>query len=135
MSNPILIIGWYGVGKTTYIDSHPEVDIVDLQGVANLEQLEANLDHKYVVADPDWLLVFCKLGRHFNIVVPELSRKAEFLNNYGKRQNGGSNHKYFINRRSKDWEERIGLMHYITNTTITVLEDGQFFGDVIDQLQ
>ena len=133
---PILIIGYYGIGKSTVQELRPELDIFDLHNVEEMGYLVKNIEHKYVVADPKWVEVFSEYAKEHNrwfyVVVPSLDRKTEFLENYQTRKHGMTS-KNFVKRRSEAWEKEITALRDIPNASVIELRSG-FLADIIERL-
>lgn len=136
MPEPKLIIGYFGIGKSTLQELRPELDIFDLHHVPTLAYLTDNLDHDYIVADPDWLKVFGRYvrenNRRFYLILPSLDRKDEFLYNIANRTEGMHN-EWFINRRDREWEKEITALATTKNADVRILRSG-YLADIIDQL-
>ena len=139
----ILILGFYGVGKTTYINDHPNaVDITDFKldpvncDPDALKKYWEDEEHDIVLADPQWTKVFLESGYPFYVVIPRMWRKDEFLNNFLKRWTSGSwkaNIVKFYRHLDTYWE---GWLEFYKNkipcVQVIELDTGQWVGDAID---
>jgi len=90
----ILILGFYGVGKTTVLKDYPNaVDLTDVLDHENNEHPSLERFYQYwdderydiVMADPWWTKVILESGIPFYIVIPNRHRKDEFFENYRNR--------------------------------------------------
>ena len=90
----ILILGFYGVGKTTALKDYPNaVDLTDVLDHENDEHPSLERFYQYwnddkyeiVMADPWWTDVIIKTGIPFYTVIPDVDRKDEFFENYKSR--------------------------------------------------
>lgn len=136
MTNPILICGFYGIGKS-YLQKHrPDLDIYDHHSFPREDYLLEHLDHRYVVADPDWIKVFTsyaqQTGCRFYVVLPSLDRRQEFLDNYLNRTEGMHN-ELFVRRRDRFWTKQITALKQTPGAEVITLKTG-FLADIIDDL-
>lgn len=90
----ILILGFYGVGKTTALKDYPNaVDLTDVLDRSYDEHPSLERFYQYwnddkyeiVMADPWWTDVIIKTGIPFYTVIPDVDRKDEFFENYRNR--------------------------------------------------
>ena len=131
----MLILGYYGVGKTT-IKNEKWIDLTD-EGRPSLSLLKYAVEHyEIVMADPSWENVFLKSGIPFHIVVPSPERKEEFLQNFRERHKkglgGGDN--AFCAMVSNNWERDIKHFLSLPALSHTILKDGEFLKDCIETL-
>ena len=135
----ILILGFYGVGKTT-CKNERMVDLTDL-GSPSLDILQKywnNHEYDVIMADPQWERVFIDSGIPFYVVVPTPDRKDEFLANDRERyKNGtGGGDDKFCNIIATNWYWWLeySLTRIPCITTIQ-LEKGEWMADAINYLQ
>ena len=131
----MLIIGFCGVGKTTYVLKNKNaIDLTYIKpGLSVLRKAVEN--YEVVLGDPAWLEVFMESGLPFYVVVPALSRKDEYLTNYRERYKegtGGGDDK-FCQVVSDNWEEWIETLKKVPQT-IVELEPGEFLTNCISHL-
>lgn len=90
----VLILGFYGVGKTTALKDYPNaVDLTDIldrsydehPSLERFYQYWNNDRYEIVMTDPWWTKVILESGIPFYIVIPNKYRKDEFFENYRKR--------------------------------------------------
>lgn len=132
----MLILGFFGVGKTTLAKQNEKVaDLTDL-GSPSLSLLQDTVaKYDIVLADPTWEQVFLESGEDFFVVVPSLDRKKEFLTNLKERYKkglGGGNHG-FRKLIGKYWEWWINHMLSIPSHGQIVLEQGEFLSHSVLQ--
>jgi hypothetical protein len=129
----MIVVGWFGVGKTTFIETHPEADAVDLNSFTGRTSdiVEKCSGHRYLLADPNLVPA---LKPPYVVVVPAISRKQEFLEIYRHRKGRCGHGPEFARLRDLDWEKRITELMNIPGTRTIILEEGQFLSDVIDKL-
>lgn len=131
----MLIIGFCGVGKTTYASTHKNaVDLTCVEPGQTVLQ-DAISRFEIVLADPSWLMTFVESGLPFYVVVPSMDLKDEYLANYRerhKRGTGGGDDRFceFI---SGGWEEWIETLKKV-NQTVVELGPGEFLEDAISYL-
>lgn len=131
----MLIIGFCGVGKTTYVLRNKNaIDLTYIKpGLSALQRVVEN--YEIVLGDPSWLGVFIESGLPFYVVVPTMDRKEEYLTNYRERNKegtGGGDDK-FCQVVSDNWEEWIETLKKVPQT-IVELGPGEFLEDAISYL-
>ena len=131
----MIIIGYYGVGKTTFIEKHPEIDAFDLNSIGgkpSLWLLNRNLDHTYVLADPLWLETVQKSGLPYRLVIPSKDRKYEFLYHFMRRTGNCAHGPLWCNEIEKKWDSDLDGLMKVTGCTVTILSsEGQFLDDIL----
>lgn len=130
----MLILGFFGVGKTTLARQNEKVaDLTDL-GSPSLSLLQDTVaKYDIVLADPTWEQVFLESGEDFIVVVPSLDRKEEFLTNF-KERNGkglGGGNDGFRELIGKHWEWWINHLLSIPSQGQIVLERGEFLSHLL----
>ena len=87
----ILILGFYGVGKTTVLKDYPNaVDLTDVldrsydehPSLERFYQYWNNDKYEIIMVDPWWTDVIIQTGIPFYTVIPDVDRKDEFFENY-----------------------------------------------------
>lgn len=130
----MLILGFFGIGKTT-AKNEIVADLTDL-GSPSLSLLEDTV-RKYdiVLADPMWEKVFLESGMPFTVVVPSLDRKEEFLGNFRERVKkglGGGN-ELFCKVIGDNWDGWI--THFLSlPVRVVELQEGEWISDYISLL-
>lgn len=130
-----LILGYYGVGKTT-IKNERWADLTD-EGRPSLSLLMyAVKKYDVVMADPTWEDVFVKSGLPFHVVVPSVDRKEEFLRNYRDRHEKGlgGGDPAFCSWVSERWFKDIKRMLSLKAVSQTVLHKGMWLSDCIQDI-
>ena len=129
----MLVIGFFGVGKTTLaVNDAKMADLTDL-GSPSLSLLQDTVaKYDVVFADPTWEHIVLQSGLPFIVVVPSLDRKEEFLLNYSNRyKNGtGGGGKGFRKLIGDNWDFLIGHLQSLKSQATIVLEKGEFLSDV-----
>lgn len=134
----VLILGFYGVGKTTVLKDHPNaIDLTDVPKTGKYN--EPTLDDFYqywnddryeiVMGDPQWTRVFIESGIPFYIVIPKKGRWAEFQINFKRRHmyNQGGGDYTFMHTVMDCWAGWIwAYKHWIPNERIIELKPGQW---------
>ena len=136
----ILILGFYGVGKTYLKDRKGMIDLTDL-GTPSLSTLLTyynNPDYDVIMADPQWEKVFVQSKLPFYVVIPTPDRKEEFLTNYRNRFsiNPGGGSEWFCKRVGDNWYEWLEYSRTkIPCTAVLELEKGEWIENVINYLK
>ena len=128
----MLIIGFCGVGKTTYVLSHKNaIDLTYIKpGLSVLQRAVEKYD--IVLGDPSWLEVFMAAKLPFTVVVPSKDRKEEYLANYRERYKvgtGGGDDE-FCSVVSENWDDWIDTLK-MAPQTIVELGPGEWLEDFI----
>ena len=131
----MLIIGFCGVGKTTYVLNHKNaIDLTYIEpGHSALQRAIEN--YEIVLADPAWLEVFLESKLSFIVVVPSKDRKEEYLANYRERYKvgtGGGDDE-FCSVVSENWDEWIDTLKMVPQT-IVELGPGEWLETAISEL-
>lgn len=141
-----LILGFWGVGKSEYVKSHPGViDLTDNK-IGEFPSAEAVLkywnDDNYdiVMADPWFEKALLKAGIPFYVVLPTEDRKEEFRTNFIRRyQETDGNYggdEIFLDTVIGNWERLIKhFRNEVPNLDVIELQSGQWIGDAIDIIQ
>ena len=131
----MLIIGFCGVGKTTYVANH--ANAIDLTYIKpGLSALRKAVEkYEVVLGDPSWLEVFLESKLPFYVVVPTQERKDEYLANYRERYaNGtGGGDDWFVDVISSHWDDWIGTLK-MAPMPIVELEPGDWLEDAVSYL-
>ena len=131
----MLIIGFCGTGKTTYVlKDKKAIDLTYIKpGLSALCKAVEN--YEIVLGDPSWLEVFMESGLPFYVVVPSLDRKDEYLANYRERyeQGTGGGDDKFCQVVSDNWEEWIETLKKVPQT-IVELGPGEWLEDLVSHL-
>lgn len=131
----MLIIGFCGVGKTTFVASHSNA--IDLTYIKpGLSALRKAVDkYEIVLGDPGWLGVFLESKLPFSVVVPTKGRKDEYLANYRERYaNGaGGGDDKFVDVISSRWDDWIGTLK-MAPAPVIELEPGEWLEDAVSYL-
>lgn len=133
----MLILGWFGVGKSTLMRNNKSVaDLTDM-GQPSLSLLKDTIEkYDIVLADPQWTNVFLESGIPFHIVVPTLDRKEEFLKNYHDRWKkglGGGSGK-FCGFMDRVWDTWISYLLSLPALSHIELEEGEWLSDAVSHL-
>lgn len=133
----MLIIGFFGVGKTTLSRQNGRMaDLTDL-GPPSLSLLQDSVSkYDIVLADPTWEDVFIRSGIPFYVVVPSMGRKDEFLQNFKERHSkglGGGN-EGFRKLIGDWWEWWIKHLLSLPSQGQVILDSGEWLSDALSQL-
>lgn len=133
----LLIIGYFGVGKSTLMRNDNSVaDLTDM-GQPSLSLLKDTIEkYDIVLADPQWEMVILESGMPFYVVVPTLDRKEEFLKNYHDRwEKGlGGGAPPFCKLMDKVWDVWIPHLASLPSMGVIELEKGEFLADALSHL-
>ena len=133
----MLIIGFFGVGKTTA--SKMDCRITDLteEGSVSLFDLKNALkNNEIVVVDPVWKKIVLASNEPFYVVIPKIDRKQEYLSNYKTRydQQMGAGDKDFIFCMNIGWNIWIHHLQSLPSLATIELEEGEWLIDAIKEL-
>lgn len=131
----MLILGFFGVGKTT-IKNEKMADLTD-EGQPSLSLLQSAVStYDVVMADPMWEDVFLKSGIPFYVVVPSINRKEEFLANFRRRckEGKGGGSELFCKMVGDNWEKWITHLLSLPALAHIELEAGDWLSDAISHL-
>ena len=128
----MLIIGFCGVGKTTFVANH--ANAIDLTYIKpGLSALQMAVDkYEIVLGDPGWLGVFLESKLPFYVVVPTNDRRDEYLANYRERYTngtGGGDDK-FCDTIDSHWDDWIGTLK-MAPMPIVELGPGEWLEDAV----
>ena len=135
----LLLLGFYGVGKTYLKDRKGMIDLTDF-GTPSLSTLLTyynNPDYDIIMADSQWEKVFVNSRLPFYVVIPTPDRKDEFLINYRERyKNGtGGGDDRFCNIIDRNWDEWLDYSRTkIPCEEIIQLEKGEWMADAINYI-
>ena len=140
-----LILGFYGIGKTTYVKQNPRaVDITDYKldsfncDPEALKRFWEDEEYDIILADPQWTKIILQSGYPFYVVIPRMDRKQEFLTNFVERWSTGSwkaDIVDFYRQLSTYWEGWLDFYRYkLPAVRVIELWPGQWLGDVIDNI-
>lgn len=131
----MLIIGFCGVGKTTYVANH--ANAIDLTCIKPGQSALHKAVEKYeiVLADPSWLMVFVESKLPFYVVVPSIDLKDEYLANYRERYNNGTGggDDRFCHFIGNNWDEWLRGLSFAP-CPIIELEKGEWLEDAVSYL-
>ena len=140
----LLILGFYGIGKTTYAKKHDHViDITDFKtddmpDINNLIKYYEDPQYDIIIADPQWTSVFIKSGYPFYIIIPKETRKEEFLQNFRSRAADGSwkgDVDTFLDVVDKCWYGWLDMLKYrIPCQGSFVLREGEWFKEGLNKI-
>ena len=131
----MLIIGFCGVGKTTYVMSHKNaIDLTYIKpGLSALKKAVEKYD--IILGDPAWLGVFLESKLPFTVVVPSPELKDEYLTNFRERYahgTGGGDDK-FCDVISENWDEWLESLN-AAPCPIVELGPGEWLETAISEL-
>lgn len=137
----VLILGFYGVGKTTMLRDYPNaVDLTDVSRPSMETLMTYWNDERYeiVMGDPQWTKVFLESGIPFYIVIPDAGRKKEFLENFRKRYVlglGGGDDK-FCDILNRNWDGWLWTYNtWIPSIRVFTLTEKMWLPDVINKIK
>ena len=132
----MLILGFFGVGKTTL--SSKRDDVVDLDGMDQSIHTVRKMSEKYpiVLADPFWANPVRFARVPFYVVVPTIDRKEEYLSNFARRyiEGTGGGDEEFIEMINSEWDKWISYMKRLPSIKCVELPKGKWLEDVISSL-
>ena len=132
----MLILGFFGVGKTTC--SNEKWADLEALGSPSLSLLKSAVEkYDIVFANPLLAPFVLKSGIPFHVVVPSLNRKEEFLHNFRERekmQTGGGDD-WFCSLVGLNWEKWINHLLELPALSHIVLEKGEWLSDAIEALK
>lgn len=135
----LLLLGFYGVGKTYLKDKEGMIDLTDL-GIPSLSTLFLyynNPSYNVIMADSQWEKVFIASGLPFYTVIPTPDRKEEFLHNYRERfsKGTGGGDDRFCSIIERNWYEWLNYSQTkIPCTAVIQIEKGEWMADVVEYL-
>ena len=142
----VLILGFYGVGKTTALEDYPNaVDLTDVLDRSYDEHPSLERFYQYwnddryeiVMADPWWTKVILESGIPFYVVIPHRSRKNHFFSNFRKRYElglGGGDDK-FCDYVNKCWDGWLDFYkHKLPCIKVIELCDGKWMKHALDYI-
>lgn len=137
----VLILGFYGVGKTTMLRDYPNaVDLTDVSRPSMETLMTYWNDERYeiVMGDPQWTKVFLESGIPFYVVIPDAGRKEEFLENFRKRHIlglGGGDDK-FCDILNRNWDGWLWTYNtWIPSIRVFTLTEKMWLPDVINKIK
>lgn len=131
----MLILGFFGVGKTTCVNDKT-ADLEQL-GSPSLPLLKSAVEkYDIVLGNPLLAPFFIKSGIPFHVVVPSLDRKEEFLSNFRRRyeEGTGGGDDWFCALVGLNWEKWINHLLELPALSHIVLEKGEWLSDAINAL-
>ena len=134
----MLIIGFFGVGKTTASLNDDRITDLTEEGSVSLFDLKNALaNNKIVVVDPVWEKIVLASKEPFYVVVPNIDRKDEYLSNYKERyENGnGAGDKDFIFCMNVGWDIWIEHLKTLPSLATVELDEGEWLSDAIKELE